>query len=1044
VSTGVTITSQPQGQAGAVGSTATFSVDVSGPAFFQWNKDGSAIPGATSRSYTTPPLVLEDSGSKYSVTATPVSGAPVTVTSADANLTVVGTRLYTEGVIEYVSWLGNSVTTIDAGKTALGNPIGSYAAGGGTNPSLRMAVDAFDSRVAYPDNSHDNYTGAMFGYFIPDQNGTYYFHLKSDDNGQLFFNPNGSALPDLVTDSDGDGNPDSLVAWETGCCNDFQPAGNMRTGGPFILTANQKYGILGIYHEGGGNDYLQVAVTRDGVVTGLDKTDLTDLRNRSTIPSKYLAAVTGLYAPDLAIANHPQSLFIEDKRLGTFSVTTSAAPGISYQWQSAPAGSSTFIDIAGGTSTSLTVKAIFGASGNNGTQYRVKLHAQDQDLISDIAVLSVHPDETPPRVANAATSPNLNAITITFDEPVTLAGAIFSLSGGTSVTNSEQITDTTIVVHLGTALSPNTSSVLTASGVKDLSGNVIAAPNNTITFTSAALPSFPSPPQIKIPGYTTFERYDEAVLSTVQDRIDNGPPPEVYTLLNHFEQQVNQADTYCSVKYGWFVPPTTGSYVFFIATMFSGRLYLSTDADPSHKKLIASEPNYSLNREWTSSLGNSSLGAKRSDKFPSTEWPGGNTIVLLAGQPYYIEERQDGGGGGDDGAATFKSANEPDPLNGSESRITGSTIFTYVDLSRLAPIITNRPVGRHFEKGENVTLSVGVIGTNLTYQWYRTQRPIPGAISNSYTIPNADATACGTYAVIVSNSVGTADTLVSDVAARLIMNGATLNIEAEDFNYGGGKTLAIASEAPYTGNAYKGLKGIPDIDYMDDGDNSGSTEFPYNRFEWGDPAVVEIDLYGRDYDRGSWSVSTNYAIYNGWKSHWQNYTRTLPDGHYIIFAGATPEPNMVLSKVTNPTIPDGSTPDKQGGLQGLTTLGSFVVTSLTGTLGDLNELVPLTDDDGNLVQVELGGVVTLRLTFVAVQTSDFLLLYCTDCPDPNAPRLEVNRNGNQFTLTWTNAGTLEYTDALIGAGAVWTSTGDSDGSFTELPNQAHRFYRVTK
>ena len=186
-----------------MGTTVTFNVEVSGPAFFQWKKDGVDIPLATSQSYTTPPLVLEDSGTKYSVVITPTSGAPIT--SAEVNVTVVGTRLYTQGVIEYASWVGKpELATIDDAKTALGNPIGSYAAGGGTAPTLRMPVDAFDSRVAYPDNSHENYIAAMFGHFIPDQDGTYYFHLKSDDSGQLFFNPKGSALPSLFTDEDGD------------------------------------------------------------------------------------------------------------------------------------------------------------------------------------------------------------------------------------------------------------------------------------------------------------------------------------------------------------------------------------------------------------------------------------------------------------------------------------------------------------------------------------------------------------------------------------------------------------------------------------------------------------------------------------------------------------------------------------------------------------------------------------------------------------------------------------------------------------------------
>ena len=87
---------------------------------------------------------------------------------------------------------------------------------------------------------------------------------------------------------------------------------------------------------------------------------------------------------------------------------------------------------------------------------------------------------------------------------------------------------------------------------------------------------------------------------------------------------------------------------------------------------------------------------KRSDRYEATEWPGGNTIILVQGEPYYIEQRQAAGGGGDNAAATFKLASEPDPLNGSESRITGSTIFNYALVIDDPPLITRNPVGYYF------------------------------------------------------------------------------------------------------------------------------------------------------------------------------------------------------------------------------------------------------------------------------------------------------------------------------------------------------------
>jgi beta-galactosidase len=83
----VTITTQPQSQTAYVGQTAQFSVAATGsPTLkYQWQRNGVAIAGATSASYTTPALVASNNNDKISVVVTnPVNS----VTSTAANLTV--------------------------------------------------------------------------------------------------------------------------------------------------------------------------------------------------------------------------------------------------------------------------------------------------------------------------------------------------------------------------------------------------------------------------------------------------------------------------------------------------------------------------------------------------------------------------------------------------------------------------------------------------------------------------------------------------------------------------------------------------------------------------------------------------------------------------------------------------------------------------------------------------------------------------------------------------------------------------------------------
>lgn len=78
---------QPLSVTVLVGQTATFSVTVSGtgPLSYQWFKNGVAIIGATSSSYTTGAAALTDSGAVFTVTVSNIAG---TMTSNGATLTV--------------------------------------------------------------------------------------------------------------------------------------------------------------------------------------------------------------------------------------------------------------------------------------------------------------------------------------------------------------------------------------------------------------------------------------------------------------------------------------------------------------------------------------------------------------------------------------------------------------------------------------------------------------------------------------------------------------------------------------------------------------------------------------------------------------------------------------------------------------------------------------------------------------------------------------------------------------------------------------------
>ncbi|TLZ35338.1 MAG: sugar dehydrogenase, partial [Gammaproteobacteria bacterium] len=80
------ITTQPASQMVVAGQTATFTVTATGtaPVSYQWQKNGTAMGGATADSYTTPATTASDDGDQFTVV---VSNAAGSVTSNAAALT---------------------------------------------------------------------------------------------------------------------------------------------------------------------------------------------------------------------------------------------------------------------------------------------------------------------------------------------------------------------------------------------------------------------------------------------------------------------------------------------------------------------------------------------------------------------------------------------------------------------------------------------------------------------------------------------------------------------------------------------------------------------------------------------------------------------------------------------------------------------------------------------------------------------------------------------------------------------------------------------
>jgi hypothetical protein len=84
----LSISRQPSSVSVHPGETATFTLVPRGTATgYQWQRNGVAISGATSSSYTTPPVSLSDNGAQYNCVVTGLNSTQVT--SAAATLTIL-------------------------------------------------------------------------------------------------------------------------------------------------------------------------------------------------------------------------------------------------------------------------------------------------------------------------------------------------------------------------------------------------------------------------------------------------------------------------------------------------------------------------------------------------------------------------------------------------------------------------------------------------------------------------------------------------------------------------------------------------------------------------------------------------------------------------------------------------------------------------------------------------------------------------------------------------------------------------------------------
>ena len=625
-------------------------------------------------------------------------------------------------------------------------------------PDMTSFMAGMNSRSIFPDDSHDQYGARMTGWFTPSATGDYNFYIRSDDASEL----------DLSTDATT--NNLVQVAFEAGCCNPFMAPGNSQTTAtPIHMIGGQKYAIQILFKEGTGNDYVQVAVQ--------SATGTTPAASLLPLASTMISSMADPSGASLTITNQPAAASTPENVGVSFSLGLSAVTPYG-QYTGGDGTPTNTLASALGTKKQITpfyqwFTNGIEVAGQNGATYDIPWPKKDQNgmkvkcyvavpgipLYSSEVMLTVTDDTTPPTVTKVTPDMTFTTLTIKYSEPVSdtaLVTSRYFISQGITVSAVTRI-DLQTVKLTTSKMADSQIYTLTINGVQDTAtpANTIAA-NTQIQFRTFVFMTGTVLHQ-KYTGFDNTTGYNDNNLFN-DPRYPSNPSRQ--DLLPAWEypgggsgrnEALDPSGTanryYMDTIQGFFIPPTTGDYVFFTCGADRWSLYLSTDESAANKLLIAQVSGWTDPRQWLTGH-STDMTLARSDTFSGTQWTNGNTITLTSGKRYYMEltHYDPSWAGGDDFMATYKLASDPDPANGSAPTLTGNVVGYYFDPTGASINFTLQPTNIVIVEGSGATLMAAAVGSsiygsNVLYQWQSAAKGssiftnVPNGTSATYQTP---------------------------------------------------------------------------------------------------------------------------------------------------------------------------------------------------------------------------------------------------------------------------------------------------------------------
>ncbi len=266
---------------------------------------------------------------------------------------------------------------------------------------------------------------------------------------------------------------------------------------------------------------------------------------------------------------------------------------------------------------------------------------------------------------------------------------------------------------------------------------------------------------------TVVREFWSGVSGNTIDKVPVNTTPTSTSILTSLEIPATSGSNWADRIRGYIVAPTTGNYIFWIASDDASQLWLSPSTDPAGKVLLASVSSYTAARAWTSKPSQKSVA-----------------ISLVAGQSYYFEVLHKQGGGGSNLAVGWSKPGESTatasevipgsalaPLNATPVTITAPSGLTAAAQSASSILLnwadnSSNESGFYIERatGTGAYAEIGTVGANVkTF----TDTGLLAATNYSYRVRAYNASTTSGYsnsASATTSGAAVVTTYVSDLA----------------------------------------------------------------------------------------------------------------------------------------------------------------------------------------------------------------------------------------------------------------------------------------